>query len=97
MSTSIEHNESSARYEIYVDGELAGFTQARPDGDVVVMDHTVVDEKFSGRGLGGELVGAALADIRSSGRQVRPTCSYVQGYLGKHPEHADLVEGGAAG
>jgi len=94
MSTSIEHNAGDEQYEIYVDGELAGFTRARPDGDTVVMDHTVVDDRFSGRGLGGQLVGAALQDVRESGRTVRPTCSYVHRYLREHPELADLVEPG---
>jgi predicted GNAT family acetyltransferase len=92
MSTSIEHNPTDERYEIYVDGELAGFTQAIPDGDSVLMDHTVVEDRFSGQGLAAELVGAALQDVRESGRTVRPTCSYVRHYLDEHPELADLVD-----
>ncbi|WP_019145675.1 GNAT family N-acetyltransferase [Aeromicrobium massiliense] len=92
MSTSIEHDETGQRYVIHVDGEQAGFTQARVEGDVVVMDHTVVDDAFSGQGMAAELVGAALQDVRASGRRVRPTCSYVRHYLDEHPELADLVE-----
>ena len=91
MTHSIEHNANDERYEIYVDDELAGFTEARVLGDTVLMPHTLVLEKFSGQGLGGELVGAALDDIRSSGRSVRPTCTYVRGYIAKHPEYADLL------
>jgi predicted GNAT family acetyltransferase len=92
MSTSIEHDEPGQRYVIHVDGDEAGFTQARVEGDVVVMDHTVVDDAYSGQGLAGELVAAALQDVRASGRTVRPTCSYVRHYLDEHPELADLVE-----
>lgn len=97
MSTSIEHNANADRYEVYVDGEPAGFTQARLDGDVVVMDHTEIDDRFSGQGLGGELVGAALDDLRAAGRTVRPTCSYVQRFIDEHPDYADLVARDAQG
>ncbi|OUZ09282.1 GNAT family N-acetyltransferase [Aeromicrobium sp. PE09-221] len=93
MSTEVSHNESEQRYEIRVDGELAGHLVAEPDGDVVVLPHTEVDERFEGQGLASQLVTAALEDLRARGQRIRPTCPYVKKFLEKHTEYADLVVG----
>jgi uncharacterized protein len=82
---------SGSRYEIWVDGQRAGLLRYRDRGDVLVAVHTEVDDAFEGQGLAGELVAAVLADVRTSGRRVRPLCPYVRGYLERHPEYADLV------
>ncbi len=91
MSTEVSHNEAEQRYEIHVDGELAGQLVAQPDGDVLVLPHTEIDERFEGQGLASQLVTAALEDIRSRGLRIRPTCPYVRQFLQKHTEYADLV------
>ena len=41
--------------------------------------------------IGKELVLAALEDIRSKGLRVVPQCSFVEVYIRRHPEWADLV------
>jgi len=61
------------------------------DGDRLALTHTVVYDRFGGRGFAADLVEAVLTDIRGSGNKVVPVCSYVVRYLEKHPEHADLV------
>ncbi|TSD55796.1 GNAT family N-acetyltransferase [Aeromicrobium piscarium] len=91
MSTEVSHNESEQRYEIHVDGELGGYLVAQPDGDVVTLPHTEIDERFEGQGLASQLVTATLEDIRSHGQRIRPTCPYVKQFLEKHTEYADLV------
>ena len=30
-------------------------------------------------------------DIRASGKKVVPVCSYVEAYVGRHPEYADMA------
>lgn len=91
MSTTVSLNAEKERYEISVDGELAGFTEARPRGEVVLFPHTEIDPEFRGRGLATQLVQAALDDVRSRGLKVRATCSIVRGFLDEHPEYQDLV------
>ncbi len=61
------------------------------DGDHLALTHTVVFDQYGGRGYAAELVGKVLADIRASGNKVVPVCSYVQKYLEKHPDYADIV------
>lgn len=82
----------NGQYQIIVDGEQAGFADYIEDGDQRNFHHTVIDKAFGGRGLAGTLIGAALTDTRAAGKRVVPTCSFVEGYITKHPEFADLVD-----
>jgi predicted GNAT family acetyltransferase len=91
MGNNITHNEDEQRYEIAVDGILAGYTQAIEDGDVVTFPHTVIFDQFEGQGLASELVAAALDDVRVRGKKVVATCPYVKRYIDKHPDYADLL------
>lgn len=91
MSTTVSLNADEERYEIRVDGELAGFTEARPRGELILFPHTEIDPEFRGRGLATQLVQEALDDVRARGKQIRATCSIVLRFLAEHPEYQDLV------
>ncbi|GAB4098666.1 bifunctional pirin family protein/GNAT family N-acetyltransferase [Sinomonas halotolerans] len=93
---AVRHSPQGGRYEITVGGAVVGFTQYRlkDAGRLVAFDHTMVGEAFSGQGLAGRLVAAALGDVRAKGQRVRPHCPYVRGYLKRHPADQDLVEDG---
>lgn len=94
---TVEVRKGEARYEVVVDGEVAGFTEVReqPDG-VLSFPHTVVEERFEGRGLASVLVRGALDDVRAAGATIAPRCPYVRGWIAKHPEYRDLVADPAA-
>lgn len=94
--TDIEvvHVPEAERYEIRVDGKTAGFTEAHPRNDgIVLFPHTVIDDAYEGQGLASKLVKAALDDVRENGLMIHVTCAYIKGWLGKHPEYTDLVAG----
>ncbi|WP_448070689.1 GNAT family N-acetyltransferase [Georgenia yuyongxinii] len=81
------------RYEAFVDGELAGFTEYVADGDRLVFPHTVVDPAFAGRGVGSALVRGALDDVRARGLRAVPVCSFVRSWLARHEdEYGDIVD-----
>lgn len=88
MST-VDNNAGEHRYEISVDGELAGFTAYRDHGDQRVFHHTEIGDAFGGRGLSTELVAQALADTRDAGKRIVGVCPFVAAYLRKHPEFAE--------
>jgi uncharacterized protein len=79
------------RFEIVVDGELAGFTVYREHGERFAFTHTEIDDRFEGRGLAGTLVAAALDAMRDRKKSVLPYCPYVRRYVSRHPEYLDLV------
>jgi uncharacterized protein len=91
-NVEVVHIPEAERYEIHVDGEVAGFTEAHPrDDGVVVFPHTVIDDAYEGQGLGLTLVTGALDDIRRRGLRIVVTCPYVRHFLRNHPEYRDLV------
>jgi uncharacterized protein len=79
------------RYEIRVDGELAGVAEYRSRPGRIEFTHTRVEDRFEGHGLGGRLVSFALEDARSRGLAVLPHCPFVRSYIQDHTEYAALV------
>jgi predicted GNAT family acetyltransferase len=94
MSIEVTDHDDAGRYEVRVDGRLAGFADRTVRDGVMVLPHTVVDRSFRGRGLAGELVRRALDDARQRGLGVIPSCWYVAQYIGDHPADLDLVPEG---
>ncbi|WP_232677153.1 GNAT family N-acetyltransferase [Nocardioides sp. R-C-SC26] len=90
-------NAEQGRFEVHVDGVLAGFTEytdAVADGVAVrTFPHTEVAEEFGGRGLSKRVIADALDATRAAGSMVRPLCPAVAGFIEKNPEYADLVLG----
>ena len=78
-------NDEKGRYEIHLGDVLGGFTEFRPDSHGrLVIPHTEIDLAFKGQGLGGILVGRALADVASRGETIVPRCPFVTKYLRCH-------------
>jgi predicted GNAT family acetyltransferase len=90
MATVVD-NPDLSRYEIHVDGEVAGFTEYRQQPGVVDFVHTEVDDAYEGQGLGGQLARGALDQVRASGRKVVATCPFIKGWIAKHEEYQDLL------
>ena len=88
---TVRDNPGESRFEITSGGRVAGFAEYHLHGQVADFTHTVIDDEFEGQGLGSELVRAALDESRAQGRQVLPHCPFVQAFIAKHPEYADLV------
>ena len=78
------------RYEIWRDDRLAGFAAYQKAQRLIVFTHTEVDREFEGQGLGGILVRGALDDVRRQGVPVLPLCPFVQQWMARHPDYADL-------
>jgi len=90
-STEVVDNPERSRYELHVDGQLAGFILYRVQPGVVTMVHTEIEPEQEGHGLGSILAAGALDDVRARGLKVRPLCPFVSLYIRRHPEYADLV------
>jgi predicted GNAT family acetyltransferase len=91
MATAVTDNTEEHRFEIRVDGDLAGFAVYRARPTLIAFVHTEIDDRFEGQGLGSKLVSAALDSARDRGLAVLPFCPFVNGFIKKHPEYLDLV------
>ncbi|WP_298943832.1 GNAT family N-acetyltransferase [uncultured Microbacterium sp.] len=82
VTPTVTRNDDKERYDIHLDEVVAGFTEFRVDDHGrLVFPHTEIDPAFAGRGLGGTLVGHAMADLAARGETVVPVCSFVVKYL----------------
>jgi predicted GNAT family acetyltransferase len=86
----VTDNEGRRRYEIVVDGVTAYVTYARRS-DRLTLVHTEVPQALGGRGIGSSLARAVLEDVRKRGLRVAVECEFLEAFIKRHPEFADLV------
>ena len=97
MASEVRDNRDRSRYEILVDGEVAGFADYRLREGRITFTHTEVDPEFEGRGVGGALARHALDEVAAEGtRTVVPRCPFFRAWIRRHPEYRPLVRGPAA-
>jgi uncharacterized protein len=91
----VTDNPSASRYEMHVTptGKLAGFVEykLREHETVISLVHTEIEPAFQGKGLATRLARFSLDDARKRGLAVLPFCPYINSWIKKHPEYADLV------
>jgi predicted GNAT family acetyltransferase len=61
-------------------------------GDRLILVHTEVPEAWSGHGMGGLLVRAALRRARAEGLTIVPWCPYARKWLRTHPDETSGVQ-----
>jgi len=81
----VSDRSSLNRYEIRVDGELAGMAEYRPGDGEITFTHTEVDPAYGGQGLGSKLVEYAVTDARSRGLEIIPLCPFVKEWVEENP------------
>lgn len=83
---AVTDNDALHRFEITVDGKVAGFALYRTEPGAVVFTHTEVDPAFEGQGLGSKLAAGALQDVRDRNLEIVPQCPFMAAYLKRHPD-----------
>ncbi len=95
METRIERVEANSKGEfvIYVDGDRAGeMTYSRAGEQLVIIDHTGVDDAYRGQGLAAQLVEAGVLWARETGTKIMPLCPYAKSKIDKTPEWQDVLD-----
>ena len=87
---AVTDNQDDSRLEIKVDGGPAELIYRTRAGRLILM-HTEVPEALGGRGLGGELVRAAIRKATAEGMTVVPVCPFARSWLERHPDEAGAV------
>jgi predicted GNAT family acetyltransferase len=87
----VRDNPDESRYELLLDGDVVGELRYRRRPDAVSLVHTEVSASREGRGLGAQLVGHVLDELRAHGEKIVPLCPFVRAYIRRHPEYDDLV------
>jgi predicted GNAT family acetyltransferase len=88
----IADNPSASRFQVTVDGELAGYAAYHDGRAGRPFTHTEVAAEYEGMGLASQLIRYALEEARAAGRKVLPFCPFVRSFVEGHPDYLDLVE-----
>ena len=89
---NVVENADQNRFELALDGGTA-LVAYRRDGERLVLVHTEVPQQFGGQGIGSKLAKGVFELLRASGRKAVVRCEFLQGWLAKHPEYNDVVDG----
>ncbi len=89
-AAQVTDNQEASRFEITEDGSLAELIYRRR-ADRLVLVHTGVPKALGGRGIGGQLVQAALRRAAAEGLTVVPLCPFARSWLERHPNEAATV------
>ncbi|WP_415977320.1 GNAT family N-acetyltransferase [Rhodococcus sp. 077-4] len=81
MPVTITHNSADRRFEIYVDSELAGYSEYLDSDGTRTFHHTVTLPQFRGRGLAARLTAHALDDTSTQRLRVVPACWFVRDFI----------------
>ena len=89
---NLTKNESRNRYEVRIDGKLAGFAEDIAMTGLSIFSHTEVFPEYEGQGVGSALARYALDDVRAeANRQIQPLCPFIKTWIDRHPEYKELV------
>jgi len=87
----VSQNKRENRFETTVDNEKAYIEYILYE-DSIVLTHTVVPEKISGRGIATFLVKYAFQYAKERHLAVKPFCSFVVSFLNKHEEYREQLK-----
>lgn len=91
MSTEVRNNTALERFEIYVDGDIAGYAEYQDTASERGFVHTEVYSMYEGQGIGHDLVRSALDSSRAEGYGILPLCPMVKHFVETHGEYVASV------
>lgn len=93
MNSAVTENVQESRFELPIADDVIAAAYYRIENGRVVLIHTEVPAEFSGQGFASQLARGTFELLRSSGRKAVLRCSFMGGYIAKHPEYGDVVAG----
>jgi uncharacterized protein len=90
--SDVIQNQELDRFELILDGELAGYTAYTLSDTAITFTHTEILSREREHGLGGRLVREALDQVREhTDYRVVAVCPFVSKWISDHPDYQDLV------
>lgn len=87
-----EDNGSKGRFVIYESDQFAGeLTYSREGKNQLIIDHTSVEESFSGKGFGKKLVMESVKYARDNDLKILPFCPFAKKMLEADGEAKDVL------
>lgn len=89
----LEESDTKGRYlATFPDTQGKGeMSFSKAGAELIIVDHTEVDDSLRGRGVGAALAARLVADMRERGVKIVPLCPFFRSVAERHPEWADLL------
>ncbi|WP_449389421.1 GNAT family N-acetyltransferase [Chryseobacterium lineare] len=86
------NNEKNGNFEAFIDGNHAGLMTYTWAGDErFIIDHTEVEEAYNGKGVGKEMLLAAVDFARKNSKTIIPLCPFAKATFQKDEEIQDVL------
>lgn len=86
------NDEKHGSFEAFIDGTQAGkMTYTWVGEERFIIDHTEVDEAYNGKGVGKEMLLAAVDFARKNSKKIIPLCPFAKASFQKDQELNDVL------
>ncbi|AZQ42861.1 GNAT family N-acetyltransferase [Nonlabens ponticola] len=88
----IQHKQNDRRGIFYYkkeDHTVAELTYSLED-DVMVIDHTEVDTKLEGKGMGAKMVEKSYAFAKANNYKINPLCPFAEVVFDRNPDWSSV-------
>ncbi|NQZ76209.1 MAG: N-acetyltransferase [Ekhidna sp.] len=93
MEVTKEEQESKGRF-VAIDGDMEAGEMTYSianDGQLLIVDHTGVDESYKGKGVGKILFEHLVSSARAEERKVMPLCPFTRAMFKKNKDDWDVL------
>ncbi|MFT3827318.1 MAG: GNAT family N-acetyltransferase [Chitinophagaceae bacterium] len=90
----IQHKFDGKKGMFYVEQDekiLAEMVYTQPSPDTMIIEHTEVNEALEGKGIGKQLVHAAVEYVRTNNMKIIPLCPFAKSVLDRVTEWQDVL------
>lgn len=93
LQVEVEEDPPRGRFKLVEDagGMLGEMTFSRARDDLVIIDHTEVDESLRGKHGGLRLFEGMVAWARETGTQIMSTCPFTNAMFERDPSSRDVL------
>ena len=90
----IQNKQVGTKGMFYVGQEgavVAEMVYSTPPANKMIIEHTEVDDSLKGKGVGMQLLNAAVAYALNHDMKIVPLCPFAKSVFDKKPELADVL------
>lgn len=88
-----KYEDQAIRVYDQADKMIAEITYVQTeDPQVVIADHTFVDDSLRGQGVAGQLLDHLVERMDKEGKKIQPQCSYVVKKFADQPEKYSFIQ-----